>query len=123
MSESVIKLGCAGSMIADDLLNGNVTSDGSSYFTGLNMLNTQLGWFSGNLTTITTQLNNFDSANTNVTSALTLGNTLLTNIKNIDGNTGGGMATIAYAAPISANSQFPALLATSTTPGLLLDYY
>jgi hypothetical protein len=58
-----------------------------------------------------------------VTSALSSGNTLLTSIKNIDGASGAGMAPITYTAPISANSQFPGLLATSTTPGLLLDYF
>lgn len=110
-------------MFADDLLNGNVTADSSSYFLGLNMLSTQLGWFSGNMTTITTQLNNFDSTNTNVSSALTSGNTLLANIKNIDGSSGSGMSAISYSAPISANSIFPSLLATFNTPGLLKDYY
>lgn len=59
-------------MIPDDLLNGNVTDDGQSYFSGLNMLNTNLNALNGApLTTLNTEIANFQSTATDMSSALT----------------------------------------------------
>ena len=45
-------MGCAVSIFVDDLLNGNVTSSGSQFFTGLNTLSSKLNDLNGNLTFI-----------------------------------------------------------------------
>ena len=37
---AITNLGCSSAIFFDDLLNGNVTSNGSSFFTGLNTLHT-----------------------------------------------------------------------------------
>ena len=37
---TINSLGCSTAIFVDDLLNGNVTANGSSFFTGLNTLNT-----------------------------------------------------------------------------------
>jgi hypothetical protein len=49
---SISNMGCAVSIFVDDLLNGNVTSSGSQFFTGLNTLSSKLNDLNGNLTFI-----------------------------------------------------------------------
>jgi hypothetical protein len=49
-------MGCALAVFTDDLLNGNVTTSGTSFFTGLNIFYSDLSLLSGNLTTIQTGL-------------------------------------------------------------------
>lgn len=116
-------MACAVSLIPDDLLNGNVTSDGSSYFSGLKMLNQQLGEFSGNLTLITNNLKNLNSTNTTISNIKNDGDSLLNSIKNVDGNSGAGMAALNYGAPISESSTFPSVLGTYSTSGLIYAFY
>jgi hypothetical protein len=116
-------MACAVSLIPDDLLNGNVTSDGSSYFSGLKMLNQQLGEFSGNLTLITNNLKNLNSTNTTISNIKNDGDSLLNSIKNVDGNSGAGMAVLNYGAPISESSTFPSILGTYSTSGLIYAFY
>jgi|JI9StandDraft_1071089.scaffolds.fasta_scaffold350257_2 hypothetical protein len=50
--KAVSSSSCASSIILDDIINGNVTIDGSSFFLGLQQLDTQLANLQGNLTTI-----------------------------------------------------------------------
>lgn len=45
-------MGCSTAIFVDDLLNGNVTSNGSDFFTGLNTLSSKLTDLNGNLTNI-----------------------------------------------------------------------
>ena len=52
------------------LLNGNVTSNSSAFFTGLNTLNAQIGYLDGNLSNINGNLS--DLAGTGTTSDLAL---------------------------------------------------
>ena len=92
---------CSIAIVPDDFLNGNVTYDGLSFFTGLNMLDQDLSHFDGNLSTINTMLTNFQPSNANMVAADTDGNALMTAVKNVDGNTGSGMTTLSYGAPIS----------------------
>ena len=95
------RVSCSVAVVPDDLLNGNVTADGAAFFTGLNMLSQSLTWFDGNLTSINNVLTKFNSSNSNMTTAISDGTTLMTNIKDTDGNTGNGMTTLTYGAPIS----------------------
>lgn len=60
-------MGCSLAIFTDDLLNGNVTTDGTSFFTGLNIFSTSLTSLSGNLTNIQgnlTDLSNLASGTT-----------------------------------------------------------
>jgi hypothetical protein len=52
-------MGCAASIFVDDVLNGNVTTSGSTktFFTGLNTLSTQLTSLNANLGTIDSSFN------------------------------------------------------------------
>ena len=56
LSDSIKTMQCGVSLALDDLLNGNVTSDKSSFFMGASTLNTYLLNFKGNITDI---INNF----------------------------------------------------------------
>jgi hypothetical protein len=123
INNTLKRVTCSVTIVPDDLLNGNVTASGANFFTGLNMLSQSLTWFNGNLTTINTVLSNFHPGNSNMTNALVNGNNLLTNIKDIDGNTGNGMTAITYGAPISESSTFPGELGTYNTSGMIYAYY
>ena len=46
------KLECSSSMFLDNILNGNVTEDGQSFFVGMTTMIEQLNFLKGNLTTL-----------------------------------------------------------------------
>jgi len=117
---------CASSIILDDILNGNVTTDGSSFFVGLNQFYTQLGYLNANLSSINSTMANLQSNSSNMTSVSTSASTALTNIAKIPNNVdaGGNMTAIAYNTPLNSasptstiSSVFPAVLGSSTTGG------
>lgn len=116
----------------DDILNGNVTSDGSSFFVGLHQLSTQLGYLNGNLTSINNTMANLKSSSANMTDASTKAATALSDIAKIPNNVnaGGNMPAVAYSTPLNSasptstiNSIFPAILGSSTTGGYVGDTY
>lgn len=55
-------MGCSTAIFVDDLLNGNVTSNGSDFFTGLNTLSSKLNDLNGNLTNINTNFSDLTGA-------------------------------------------------------------
>jgi hypothetical protein len=123
---------CASSMILDDILNGNVTSDGSSFFVGLNQLHTQLGHLSANLTAINSTMSALQPNSSNLTAVNTAAATALTHIAQIPNNldAGGDMNPILYPTPLNApthtsttSSSFPAVLGSSTTGGYVGTLY
>lgn len=123
---------CASSIILDDLMNGNVTSDGTSFFAGLKQISTQLGYLNGNLTSINNTMANLIPTATNITNTQNDATAALTAIAKIPANvnSGGNMSAIAYNTPFNAgtstgtiNSIFPSLLGSSTTGGYVGTLY
>ena len=123
---------CASSIILDDMLNGNVTQDGSSFFVGLYQLNQQLGFLKSNLTTINSTMANLQSSSANMTAVSTAATNALTNIAKIPNNVnaGGNMTAITYNTPFNAasttgtiTSTFPSVLGSSTTGGIVGSLY
>ena len=123
---------CATSIIFDDVINGNVTQDGSSFFLGLNQLHTQLGNLNGNMSTINTQMQNIQTGSANITAVNNAGTQALTDTAKIPNNvnSGGNMNAIAYNTPFNSgsptgtiNSDFPTALGSSTTGGLVGNLY
>ena len=49
-------LGCSLAIFTDDLINGNVTLDGTSFFTGLTLFSSNLNFLDTNLTNIQNNL-------------------------------------------------------------------
>lgn len=96
-------MNCAKSIMLDDLLNGNVTDDASSFFSGLKQIDTQLGYLNGNISSINTTLSNIVPGSTNITNAQTAASNALTAIakipKNVD--SGGNMNDITYNTPFT----------------------
>jgi len=130
--QALTSMGCASSIILDDLLNGNVTTDGSSFFVGLNQLDTQLGNLNSNLTTIQNTMNNLVPGAANITAVTNAGSTALTDVAKVPANVdaGGNMATITYNTPLNSgattgttDSIFPTVLGSSTTGGLVGTLY
>lgn len=125
-------MSCAASIVLDDLMNGNVTTDGTSFFAGLNQIKTQLGYLNGNLTAINTTMANLIPTSTNITNTLSDATTALTAVAKIPANvnSGGNMNDIVYNTPFNSasttgtiNSIFPALLGSSTTGGYVGALY
>jgi hypothetical protein len=69
ITDSIGNMNCAKSIMLDDLLNGNVTDDASSFFSGLKQIDTQLGYLNGNISSINTTLSNIVPGSTNITNA------------------------------------------------------
>lgn len=123
---------CATSIVLDDLINGNVTSDGSSFFSGLNQINVQLGYLNGNLTAINNTMANLAPSSPNITNVQNDATAALTAIAKIPNNVnaGGNMSAITYNTPFNSGSPtgtitstFPAVLGSSTTGGLVGALY
>ena len=123
---------CATSIIFDDILNGNVTQDGASFFLGLNQLHTQLGNLNGNLSTINSSMANLQTGSANMTAVLTAGDQALNDTAKIPNSVvaGGDMSAIAYNTPFNSgsptgtiNSVFPSALGSSTTGGYVGTLY
>jgi len=111
-------------MIPDDLLNGNISGDGTSYFSVLNVLNLDLTSLSANLTTINSVINNFQSTNPNMVATLAATNTMLFDTINGDSNGGSGVPPINYGPSVnSQTSTFPSVFGSFNTSGLLYSFY
>jgi hypothetical protein len=130
--QTMTSTSCATSIILDDILNGNVTTDATSFFMGLYQLNTQLGNLNSNLTTINNSMSNLKSNSANMTTVTTAASNALTNIAKIPNNvnSGGNMTAIAYNTPLNSasttgtiNSIFPTALGSSTTGGFVGTAY
>ena len=86
--KSIDAVSCSSSIILDDIINGNVTTDGQSFFLGLTQLDSQLANLDGNLTTINSSMTNLKSSSANITTVHTAGTNALTNIAKIPNNVG-----------------------------------
>lgn len=111
-------------MLPDDFLNGNISRDGTSYFSGLNTLSLNLATLSSNFASITTTVNYFVSTNPNMIAAQTATNTLLTDTVNADGNAGNGVPPIVYGTTVSSQASiFPSVYGSYNTFGALNTFY
>ena len=122
-------MGCSLAIFTDDLLNGNVTLSGSSFFVGLNMFSGSLSKLSGNLTTISTAFTDLsNNASGNSYTAVNNIATVQSNyIKRIPDNAGTANMNLVYNTPINATvttgtltSSFAATLGKWNSQGTLL---
>lgn len=109
---AVTKLGCAALITADDILNGNVTDSGSSFFTGIQTIYNQLSTLQGLMTNINTNLANAQNvATTPMYTAKQSLTTAKTDVSKVPTGAANGHLTITYALPVSGtgsyNSYFP----------------
>lgn len=115
-------MACSISMIPDDLLNGNVTNDGNSYFSGILTLKNNLNSFSTNSGTINAQLPAFNTAS--MATTMTSLTNLLNQIQVMDVLSVTTSTTIQYGAIVgSQTSTFPTTYGSYNTGGLLQSYY
>lgn len=105
-------------IFTDDLLNGNVTTDGSSFFTGLNVFSSNLNKLSGNLSAINTALSDLSSTSSGTSyTAVNSIATAQTTIKKIPDNAGTALMNLVYSTPINAGTTTGTL--TSSFSGIL----
>jgi len=113
-------ISCATAVFVDDILNGNTTSNGSAFFTGLNTLSGQLTSLNSSLSSIN---GNFSDLANNLSgnSFTARANVALrmADVKNIPDSTN-FVLTLNYSTPINANS--PSVLLNSTFPTVLGTY-
>ena len=67
---AISDLGCSVSIILDDVLNGNVTQDGSAFFVGLKTFLTQNANLNGNISNINGNFSDFAGSGTSSEAAL-----------------------------------------------------
>lgn len=129
MGTSFNNMGCSLAIFTDDLMNGNVTTDGQSFFTGLNVFSSSLTDLDTNLTSISTTLS--DLSNTGGGDSKTYVDNIdtvqTTYLQILPTGSGSGAMSLSYNTPInsaapsgSVTSVFPAKLGTYTTSGTLL---
>jgi hypothetical protein len=132
ISTSLDSMTCASAIVLDDLMNGNVTTDGTSFFAGLSQIKLQLGYLDGNLTSINNSMANLASGSTNITNVQNDATAALTAIAKIPNNVdaGGNMNAISYSTPLNSaspsgttSSIFPPLLGSSNTGGYVGTLY
>jgi len=125
---------CSAAITLDDILNGNVTADGNSYFIGLNPLSIQLNLLKNNLNNIDGNLSLLRSGSPNGTlqQALDDCQTAMDDTKLISNNdASGNPLVLSYNTPIdnaissgSISSSFiPILGSFSGTNGLVWNLY
>lgn len=127
VTQGVQNVFCSTAILFDDFLNGNITSDGSSFFTGLVQLQSQLNNLQGNITLINNTMKNMQSSNTNVSNALSSYTTALTSVAKIPADSvGSTQATLTYNTPLNTaspstpiSSNFPQTLGSNTTGGII----
>lgn len=104
MGPTFQNLSCSLAIFTDDLLNGNVTLSGTSFFTGLNTFSNNLNKLSGNLSTINTAFSDLASASsgTSYTAYTNVGTVQTNYVKKIPDNTGTATMSLNYNTPITA---------------------
>lgn len=127
---AITNVACSLSIVTDDLLNGNVTDDNSSFFVGLNSISTQLYYLKNNISQIDTAMSNVATNNSNMTNAVTAANNAMNAIQAIPLNGGSGEMALTYSTPLNSaspsttiSSNFPSILGSTTTSGLVYAAY
>ena len=115
-------LGCSASIFVDDVLNGNVTSSGTSFFTGLNTLYNQLINLVSNLNFIDTKLADLSDSSAGSVSFNALGyvSTSMTNVQQIPDTASPYVLNLKYPSSIDVNhTPSPTLSVDSLFKGVL----
>lgn len=117
---AISNMGCAVSIFVDDVLNGNTSSSGTTFFTGLNTLTAQLTNLNNSLASINGNFsdlaNNLSGQSFNARSYV---NSRMTDVKQIPDATN-FVLTLAYPTPIDSNPTTGTL--TSTFVNILGSY-
>lgn len=132
ISSTFSNLACATSIFTDDLLNGNVTTSGTSFFAGLNTLSAQLTSLGSNLNNLQTYLADLADTGGGPTKTCidNIENVQTTDIKQIPDTSAPFKLVLSYSTPIDAsgapgtlNSAFIDVLGSFDTSGLLFNVY
>lgn len=117
-------------MLFDDVVNGNVTADGTGFFTGITTMVTALDSLNTNMGNIQSNMSSLDSSLSNIVNYLT---TAKTNVQSVPKNVAaGGDAPLTYSTKISdaagtttgtATSLFAPILGSSSTGGIIGTFY
>lgn len=100
-------MGCCTAIVFDDLLNGNATTDGKTFFTGLNTLNSQVSALNASLTDMNGNFSDFrtSGAGSDSDTALTNINAARDEVKQIPSTTGPSyQMTLTYQTPIDQSA-------------------
>lgn len=119
---------CSTAMFFDDIINGNVTTDGNSFFIGVSNLVSTIGSLNTNMGTINTSLYNLNTSLGTITTHLT---TTQTDIQKVPNNVAAdGNAVINYNSPIGTAgsstplaSGFVSVLGSSGNSGIIGEFY
>lgn len=119
-------LSCSTSMLIDDILNGNVTTDGKSFFVGMNQLLAQIGVINNQMGTINTQMKKLgvNDVTSQMKSYLQHGTDAKNAIDLIPTGVAGGSLSFTYGTPLNAipttgtiTSNFGTVLGSTSSGG------
>lgn len=100
-------MGCSIAIFVDDLLNGNVTTDGSTFFTGLNTLSAQISNLDSSLSNINTAMADLTDTNPATSDTLTAYNNVdaaQTEVQKIPDSTAPYQLTLQYRSPLDQSA-------------------
>jgi len=124
-------LQCSTAILFDDIVNGNVTADGSAFFTGVSVMVSTINDLNTNINDISNNMTNLNNGLTTIVNDM---NTALGNIQQVpQGVASGGNAVIDYASKINepfgsttqgtVSSAFVTALGSSSTGGIIGTIY
>jgi hypothetical protein len=124
-------MACSSAILIDDMINGNVTADGKSFFIGMSPLSTQIGVLNSNIVTIDNNLLTISDTGANMTAIKAQSATALDDIAKIpSGVNNGNLMVLTYPTPLelavtpnTINSEFPGILGSKTTAGIVKTLY
>lgn len=105
LSDSITTMQCGVGLMLDDLLNGNITTDETSFFSGTNTLVALLSQLN---TTVDDINSNFTNVKTSVTNVKTNANTVRSNIETLGLSGSNNSFSLTYTDPTPAGSSYTA---------------
>lgn len=128
--EGIQDIQCSTAILFDDIVNGNVTLDGTAFFTGVTKLVSTIGDLQSNITDITNNMTSLDTGLTTIVNDLS---TARDDLQKVPNNAlSGGNAILDYKTKISDpyipsagtyTSDFVGLLGSSSTGGIIGEFY
>lgn len=114
LSDSIQTMECGVGLVMDDLLNGNITTDQTSFFSGTNTLVTLLRSLNNTIDDIS---NNFTAVKTSVDNVQSTANTIRGNIETLGLGGANSSFSLTYTDPTPASSSYTALSGFSSILG------
>jgi hypothetical protein len=101
LTSGISNLACSSAILIDDMINGNVTNDGTTFFIGMSPLSNQIDVLNSNIGSINTTLYSISNSGSNMTSIKAQATLALSDIAKIpSGVDSPALLTLTYMTPL-----------------------